>query len=127
MLEPFDLPVMTPNCEQRAQSTVAPQSLLLMNNSFVADQALSMAERIRSEVGDDPVAQFDRAWRLAFSRSPEAAERQQGVDYLQEQIQQFTTHPPATPPKQSPKDPASLALATLCQALTGSIGFLYVE
>jgi hypothetical protein len=28
VLEPFDLPQMTPNCEKRAASTAAPQSLL---------------------------------------------------------------------------------------------------
>lgn len=127
MLEPFDLPVMTPNCEQRAQSTVAPQSLLMMNNAFVVEQALAMAGRIRSEVGDDPTVQFDRAWTLTFSRKPDPSERQQGVDYLNEQIQQFTAHPPPTLPKQPPADPATLALATLCQALTGSVGFLYVD
>src|SRR5262249_46080048 len=32
MLEPFDAPLMTPNCQQRASSTVAPQSLLMMNS-----------------------------------------------------------------------------------------------
>jgi hypothetical protein len=127
MLEPFDLPVMTPNCEQRAQSTVAPQSLLLMNNGFIVDQALAMAGRIRSEAGDDPAAQFDRAWVLIFSRKPDSTERQQGVDYLREQLQQFTAHPPPALPKQSPVDPATLALATLCQALTGSVGFLYAD
>ncbi|MDZ4687835.1 MAG: PSD1 and planctomycete cytochrome C domain-containing protein [Planctomycetaceae bacterium] len=127
MLEPFDVPVMAPNCEQRALSTVAPQSLLLMNNAFVVDQALAMAERIRSEAGDDPAAQFDRAWMLIFSRSPEPAEWEQGLTYLREQIQYLTAHPAPVPPKQPAKDAATLALATLCQALMGSIGFLYVD
>ena len=37
MLEAFDAPGMAPNCERRASSTVAPQSLMMMNNEFVVD------------------------------------------------------------------------------------------
>ena len=72
MLEPFDAPAMSPNCEQRASSTDAPQSLLLMNNTFVLQQADLMAQRIEQEVGGDPAAQFQRAWQLAFCRAPSA-------------------------------------------------------
>ena len=44
VLEPFDLPRMTPNCEKRAVSTAAPQSLLMMNNPFVIQQAELLAK-----------------------------------------------------------------------------------
>ena len=66
MLETFDAPAMSPNCELRASSTNAPQSLLLMNNTFVLQQADAMAQRIEKEVGGDPAAQFQRAWQLAY-------------------------------------------------------------
>ena len=46
MLETFDAPALTPNCELRNRSTVAPQSLLLMNNDFVLAQAQALAERV---------------------------------------------------------------------------------
>lgn len=69
VLEPFDVPVMAPNCEQRASSTVAPQSLLMMNSEFVVDQTTAMAVRLRSEVGDDPAALFGRAWMLSLGRA----------------------------------------------------------
>ena len=39
MLETFDAPALNPNCEIRNRSTVAPQSLLLMNNDFVLARA----------------------------------------------------------------------------------------
>ena len=39
LLETFDAPAMTPNCDRRTSSTVAPQALLLMNNDFVITQA----------------------------------------------------------------------------------------
>ena len=74
MLETFDAPTMSPNCELRASSTNAPQSLLLMNNTFVLQQADAMAQRIEKEVGGDPAAQFQRAWQLAFCRAPSASQ-----------------------------------------------------
>ena len=39
MLETFDAPLLNPNCEIRNRSTVAPQSLLLMNSDFVLAQS----------------------------------------------------------------------------------------
>ena len=43
LLQVFDEPLMTPNCELRATSTVSPQALLMMNGDFVAEQAEAMA------------------------------------------------------------------------------------
>ena len=49
------LPTLTPNCELRNRSTVAPQSLLLMNSEFVARRRREhFAERVDAEAGDDP-------------------------------------------------------------------------
>jgi hypothetical protein len=69
VLEPFDLPRMTPNCEKRAASTAAPQSLLMMNNPFVIQQAELLANRVREKAGTDPAAQATLAWRLVFGRT----------------------------------------------------------
>ncbi len=51
VLEPFDLPTMTPNCELRPSSTGPAQSLLMMNNDFVLKQAELIAQRIIREEG----------------------------------------------------------------------------
>jgi hypothetical protein len=126
MLEPFDAPLMTPNCEQRASTTVAPQSLLMMNSSFVGEQAEAMAARIERQAGDDPAAQFRLAWMLAYSRPPTEAEAQSGIAFLAEQTAAVAAVPPADPKKPAP--PARVvALAHLCQALVSSNGFLYVD
>ncbi len=45
MLQVFDAPVMDINCECRPVSTVATQSLIMMNGEFVLDQAAKVAER----------------------------------------------------------------------------------
>ena len=46
MLETFDLPRMEPNCELRNASTVAPQSLVMMNGEFTLAQSKYLAERV---------------------------------------------------------------------------------
>ena len=49
MLQAFDAPVMEVNCERRPVSTVATQSLILMNGAFTWKQARSLAERAAAE------------------------------------------------------------------------------
>jgi mono/diheme cytochrome c family protein len=49
MLQAFDAPVMETNCEFRPVSTVATQSLMLMNAKFVLEQAAKLAERAARE------------------------------------------------------------------------------
>jgi hypothetical protein len=127
VLEPFDMPTLAPNCEIRSRSTVAPQSLLMMNNEFVVAQAEAMAARVRQSTSDDAAA-FSRAWFLALGREPTAEEQQDGVAFLAEQAALFQANPPPTDAKtKTPANPADLALATLCQALISSNGFLYVD
>ena len=65
ILEPFDHPVMAPNCEQRATSTVPTQSLVLMNSQFVAKAAEVLAKAIQSEASSDPKAGEDSDARIA--------------------------------------------------------------
>ncbi len=49
LMQAFDAPVMQINCEQRQSSTVATQSLMLMNGSFVLAQAGHLAELAESD------------------------------------------------------------------------------
>ncbi len=58
--------------EQRYVSTVAPQSLFLLNHKFALDQAQHLAERLIRDVPDDTpnaeTARIQHAYRLLFSR-----------------------------------------------------------
>jgi hypothetical protein len=45
MLQAFDAPVMETNCEIRLNSTVATQSLMMMNGQFILQQAANLAKR----------------------------------------------------------------------------------
>jgi hypothetical protein len=82
MLQIFDAPDTAMSCPRREISTVAPQALALMNSEFTTAQAEQFAARIRKQAAEDPEAQVEAGWRLAFGRSPEAAERQTALDYL---------------------------------------------
>lgn len=62
ILQAFDAPVMEINCERRPSSTVATQSLMLMNGAFALDTARMLAERVLREA--EPV--FSDASELVF-------------------------------------------------------------
>jgi hypothetical protein len=81
MLESFDLPDQNVSCGVRATSTVPTQALVLMNDEFVVRQAELFAARVR-EGASDAEKQVDLAYRLALGRSPDAKEREIGLDYL---------------------------------------------
>jgi mono/diheme cytochrome c family protein len=133
LLDTFDVPAMEPNCEARNSSTVAPQSLLLMNNEFVIEHARHLAERVTREAGADLRAQIVRAWRLAFAREPNDAEISDAVALIGQQADQFRANPPAPTKQKDGKEvaeklePQLQALAVLCQALLSANEFLYVD
>ena len=126
MLEPFDMASLSPNCELRPVSTVAPQALLMMNNEFVLHEAFRFACHIQSIAGDDPVSQVTKAWLTAFGRPPTSEQVAAGVVFLMDQTQQIAARIPAD---QVAKEPpaAQQALAVFCQALFSSNAFLYVD
>ena len=73
MLDVFDAAgLWKPNCELPPNvSTVAPQSLMLMNNDFILQQADDFADRVQTcAAGDDVPARCNSAWDLAFGRRP---------------------------------------------------------
>jgi hypothetical protein len=79
MIEVFDGPTMNQSCPRRPETTVAPQALTLFNGEFCRDEARALAERALRESPGDPVG---RAFLLAFTRAPSAAERARCADFL---------------------------------------------
>jgi hypothetical protein len=82
MLETFDKPDSVGSCARRNRSTIAPQALILMNNSFVLMEAKLFADRLRKEAGTDPAGQIDLAFQLALSRKPNQKEFDQARAFL---------------------------------------------
>jgi hypothetical protein len=126
MLEPFDMATMSPNCELRPVSTVAPQALLMMNNDLVVREAAKFADRVRRTAGEDQSAQVTFAWSTVFSRVPTSEQLAGGIEFLTEQTRQIVARIPADQADQEPPA-AQQALASFCQALLSTNLFFYVD
>lgn len=72
MLTAFDAPVMDVNCDRRTFSTVAGQSLLMMNNSQVIARTQAMAERLLGQAASatQPELPADLLARLVPAPNP---------------------------------------------------------
>jgi hypothetical protein len=132
MLETFDLPRMEPNCEVRNASTVAPQSLAMMNGEFTLTQSKYFAERLARDAGSDVEARVKRGWLLAYGAEPAAAAVKEAGAFLAKQTEYFKANPvkvaaPAKGKEAPPETPEMRALATFCQALLTSNRFLYAD
>ncbi len=132
MLDAFDAPTMTPNCEQRNSSTVASQSLLFMNNVVMLKQSEIFAERVVEDAGDDGSAQIRRAWRLALASDPTAKQMERSVAFLALQKKFIAQRIRGLTPEEAKEirftdQPEKQALATFCQFLLSNNAFLYVD
>lgn len=127
VLQTFDLPAMTPNCNQRDSSTVTPQALWFMNDEALVAASQRMAESLRSQTAE-PTEQIRLAFRRAFSADPTAEEIAQCNDFLQGQVAAFTSVPAAdaAAAAANPAAKESQALASMCQMILSSNRFLYV-
>jgi mono/diheme cytochrome c family protein len=80
--ETFDQPNLVNSVDRRNRSIVAPQALIMLNNSSVLLQARKFAERLTTEAGADPAAQVRRGFELALGRSPDADELARSVAFV---------------------------------------------
>ena len=117
MLDLFDGAKMNPNCVQRTPSTVALQSLALLNSEFVRARSKAFARRVLAEAGRDQAKRIAVAFQLACGRLPNEAESSSAQEFLKEQSTLYGGKPEA---EQAP-------WTDLCQMLFASSAFLYVE
>ncbi|MDZ4849462.1 MAG: DUF1549 domain-containing protein [Pirellulaceae bacterium] len=129
LLDTFDSPRMNPNCEVRATSTVAPQSLLLMNNDFLLERSNDFAQRISEQAGQDRRDQIKLAWELAFCQSPSDEQLASALNFIQRETAVLADSPEAVSlaKKDKSQTPAMLALSSFCQMLFSSNSFLYID
>jgi hypothetical protein len=123
VLETFDTPDMTPNCERRVSSNVAPQALLMMNSDFTVEYSDQFATRLSDEAGEGIRDQISLGWRLAFATTPSVEDVSAAEQFVELQRQTLQS----SKPEINPEDATRQALATFCQALLSSNRFLYVE
>ena len=116
-LDLFDYPQMSPNCVDRAQSTVAPQALHLLNDSTIRQLADSVAERVRMEVGENLADQIERVYWVTLSRPPTGEERQISLESFQAASEALTDR----------DDHRLQVLAKFCHTLFNSAAFVYID
>jgi hypothetical protein len=73
----FDCPDGGQIMAKRSRSNTPLQALNLFNSTFVMQQSDILAKRLRTEAGENPEAQVDRAFALFYARPPDAFERTQ--------------------------------------------------
>ena len=118
LLQVFDFPVMQVNCNRRVNSATPLQSLSMLNDEFVVEQASVLAGRVR-EAGSDPEAQINLAYQLTLSRRPAAEEIRLARTHLEKQQEQYLLG------NATAGQAAAAALASLCQMLFATNEFLY--
>jgi hypothetical protein len=110
--------------DQRTTSTVAPQSLYLMNGEFVLGIAASLAERIAKDADDDEVARIQHAYGLLFARAATESEVALGRAFL------LQTRQPSVGAGQTaePQDQtARQAWEAYCQTLLCANELIYLD
>lgn len=120
LLEAFDQPELTSNCTRRTPSAVVSQSLTMLNDDFVMEQAAAFAALVRRDASErrDQIA---RAFRVALAREPAEAEAAWATELLERQTQRYQQA------AMSPAEAADKALAHLCQMLLNTNEFLYIR
>ena len=127
LLNVFDFPDMHESCAKRAQTTVAPQALMLLNSNMILGFAKSFAERVRQLASDD-IGQIQMAYRLAFGRAPIEPELVAAQIFLTQQRSVIADNLKANKSGAGPgKAATEQAVVDLCHALLNSNEFLYLD
>jgi hypothetical protein len=98
LLDVFDAPENFVSTGQRNVTTTPSQALLMMNGAYLLQRARAMAERLEHQNLATDEALVTAAYRLAFGREPESAERRGALAFLREQAERVDTHP--RPPRE---------------------------
>jgi hypothetical protein len=135
MMAAFDFPDMHETCGCRTKTTIAPQALMMLNDSLILNAARQLARRAKVESDStDPDARIGRAWIIAFGRPPTRRETESARKFLASQQQVIARSDPGRTGGDADKDKekvrdsdADEAFADLCHALLNANEFLFVE
>ena len=135
LLKVFDFPDMHESCAKRAQTTVAPQALMILNSDLVLKFAEALAVRLlRESDSEDLGPLIQRAYVATFSRMPEEQELTMATEFISQQQQLIATQKKdgkeVKPINGLPKsaDPIkAMAIVDFCHVLLNANEFLYIE
>ena len=119
VLSVFDQPKLSMNCIRRDTSAAVLQTLVLLNDAFLLEQARFFAGRV-SRLARDPGKRIELAFRLALARRPSREE----LSWSRELLEREARRRLAT--SAGPEAADLEALASLCQMILNSNEFLHV-
>lgn len=132
MLEVFDLASTQETCPRRDVTTIAPQALSLLNSKLSREWSEAFTARVIHDAGPRVQADIERAYILAYSRHPDAQEKDLAFTFLGRQLSILNERVAAGEKISKIADlPAGMdpvqaaALVDFCQALINSNEFVY--
>ncbi len=114
LLDVFDQPLIETTCNARQFNAVALQSLTMINDQFVYDQAHQLAKNIVASGIDDPGLQTALLYRTILSRLPDDTERTWCIKSLEQLKKEHNLD-------------ALISLTEVCHTLLNTSEFLYRE
>lgn len=123
LMQAFDGPDAAVSCSRRINTTVAPQALALLNDSFLRDRAADFARRLLKECGSKPDDWIVRGYQLALSRPPNDSERSASRQFIDDQLK----HREARDKSVAREEIQLLALTDYCQTLFSLNEFIYID
>jgi hypothetical protein len=122
MMTTFDLCDGTQPVGQRDVTTVAPQSLVMLNNEFIHRCGMSLAKSV-CVGGASPEERVGLIWEAVFAREPSRVEMEFALHYLHEQEATFVAQA-----ENIDKEQVELQLwSSLAVALMNTNEFIYVD
>jgi hypothetical protein len=119
MMQTFDAPETLVCQGVRPSTTIAPQSLMMLNNPNVRGYAQGLADRVTSEAKGDTDAAITRAYQWTLSRAPSERESDDAQAFLADQASGYASEG---------KTAASVSpMADLCQVLMCLNEFIYID
>ena len=114
LLDVFDSADGFSSTPERNVTTTPTQALLMINSKDSLAHASEFARRVQREAGSERESQIVVAYRLAYGREPNNAERSAAIEFLNQQAARNAAA-------------ASSSLTDFCQVLLNSNEFLYVD
>jgi hypothetical protein len=118
LLNVFDQPNLTTNCPCRTPSAVVLQSLTMLNDGVVLEQADFLAARVARSAANTE-GRIDAAFRIVLARPPRPRETEWCADLLRRHAERYQAQ------KLSTDQAAQKALGHLCHTLLNTSEFLY--
>jgi len=85
MMEAFDMPDTHESCSRRDVTVTAPQALSLLNDTQTIEWAQGFAGRVVEAAGSDAAEQVTQAYLMAYSRPPDAGEKDAAMTFFSTQ------------------------------------------